>query len=48
MLGRSGVPAKWSGPLRDRVRSSMAGFDNSSIEDLIRRTARCVPARYHA
>jgi ADP-ribosylglycohydrolase len=48
MLGRSGIPAKWSGPLRDRVRSSLAGFDNSSIEDLIRRTIQCVPARYRA
>jgi len=45
-LGRRGIPAKWSGPLRDRVRTSMAGFDNSSIEELIRRTVRCVPERY--
>ncbi len=46
MLGRSGIPATWSGPLRDRVRTSLAGFDNSSIEELIRRTMRCVPDRY--
>jgi len=46
MLGRRGIPAKWSAPLRDRVRSSMAGFDDSSIEDLIHRTIRCVPDRY--
>lgn len=47
MLGRRGIPARWSGPLRDRVRSGMAGFDHASIEDLIRRTVSCVPARYH-
>ena len=46
MLGRRGIGEKWSGPLRDRVRSSLAGFDNSSIEDLIRRTLTCVPPRY--
>ncbi|HEV8340562.1 MAG TPA: ADP-ribosylglycohydrolase family protein [bacterium] len=46
MLGRRGVSAKWAAPLRDRVRSSLQGFDNSSIEQLIGRTVRCVPSRY--
>jgi ADP-ribosylglycohydrolase len=48
MLGRGGIAAKWAAPLRDRVRSSLQGFDNSSIEQLIARTVRCVPSRYLA
>ncbi len=48
MLGRRGIGVKWTASLRDRVRSSLQGFDNSSIEELIARTVRCVPSRYLA
>jgi len=48
MRGRRGISEKWVSPLADRVRSSLQGFDNSSIEQLIQRTVRCVPARYLA
>ncbi|MGH2452167.1 MAG: ADP-ribosylglycohydrolase family protein [bacterium] len=46
MRGRRGIPERWVSPLADRVRSSLQGFDNSSIEQLIRRTIRCVSPRY--
>lgn len=48
MGGRRAIPAAWTAPLRDRVRSSLQGFDNSSIEQLIQRTIRGVPPRYLA
>jgi len=46
MLGRRGVGPVWTEPLRGRARSTLIGFDNSSIEDLIERTVRSVPVRY--
>jgi len=44
MLGRQSIPEKWAAPLHNSVRSSLAGFDNSSIDDLISRTLKCVPS----
>jgi hypothetical protein len=36
---RFDVPERWTAPLRNRVRSSLRGFDNARIDDLARRTA---------
>jgi ADP-ribosylglycohydrolase len=41
----STVPERWSQPLHNRVRSSLRGFDNSTIDDLARRTAALVDAK---
>jgi len=38
MLGARRLPGEWVEPLRDRVRSIVAGFDNSRISDLAVRT----------
>ena len=38
MLGSAGIPARWTAPLADTVRSSIAGFDGASIEGLVKRT----------
>lgn len=38
------VPMRWSEPLGGRVRSSLRGFDEISIEELTRRTLAQVPA----
>lgn len=46
ILGYERIPDKWSAPLNNRVRSSLRGFDNSSIEDLAVRTVATVPMRY--
>ncbi|HWG83992.1 MAG TPA: ADP-ribosylglycohydrolase family protein [Deinococcales bacterium] len=46
MLGA--VPERWTAPLRDTVRTSLKGFDNSSLSGLAARTARLVPERYRA
>lgn len=40
------IPEKWSEPLNNRVRSSLSGFDFSSIDDLARRTVAQVPKAY--
>ncbi len=40
MLGAERLPAEWVDPLHNRVRSMVAGFDNSRIGDLAERTAR--------
>ena len=39
MLGARQLPAKWIGPLNNRIRSSLKGFDNAAFDDLARRTA---------
>jgi hypothetical protein len=36
--GTAGVPGSWVRPLRDRVASSLPGFDGSSLTELARRT----------
>ena len=46
MLGRSGVPEAWAGPLDNRVRTSLKGFDNARIDDLAARTLEVVPNEY--
>jgi len=38
MLGAGRLPSKWIAPLRNRVRTSLKGFDNSTFDDLTRRT----------
>ena len=44
MLGAERLPAEWVDPLHNRVRSMVAGFDNSRIGDLAERTARLAPS----
>jgi ADP-ribosylglycohydrolase len=38
MLGAGRLPGRWIAPLNNRIRSSLKGFDNSSIENLAERT----------
>lgn len=40
MLGARRLPEKWIAPLRNRMRSSLKGFDNSAFDDLAQRTLR--------
>ncbi|MBL1073004.1 ADP-ribosylglycohydrolase family protein [Nocardia sp. 2] len=37
LAGAASLPAHWTAPLHDRLRSSVAGYDGSSIADLARR-----------
>jgi hypothetical protein len=46
MLGSEGVPEAWAGPLDNRVRTSLKGFDNVSIDELAARTFKVVPSEY--
>jgi ADP-ribosylglycohydrolase len=39
MKGKEGLPAKWIGPLNNRLRSSVTGFDNSAFDQLALRTS---------
>ena len=48
MFGRLGVPEAWAGPLDNRVRTSLKGFDNARIDDLATRTLKVVPNEYRA
>ncbi|MGH3374220.1 MAG: ADP-ribosylglycohydrolase family protein, partial [Actinoallomurus sp.] len=43
LLGASGIPGRWTAPLRDRVASSLPGFDGAAIGDLAARTAALLP-----
>jgi hypothetical protein len=38
MRGARALPASWTAPLRDTIRSGVQGFDGASIADLARRT----------
>jgi ADP-ribosylglycohydrolase len=38
MHGSAALPAHWTDPLNDRIRSAISGFDNSRISDLAERT----------
>lgn len=38
LLGAKALPEKWIRPLNNRIRTSLQGFDNSSFDDLARRT----------
>jgi ADP-ribosylglycohydrolase len=40
MLGAKNLPQKWIGPLNNKIRSSLKGFDNSLISELAKRTAK--------
>lgn len=40
MLGAKNLPQKWIAPLKNKIRSSLKGFDNSLISDLSKRTAK--------
>ena len=40
------IPTAWSDPLRNRVRTSLKGFDNSRLDELAARTLAQVPERY--
>ena len=40
MLGAKSLPQKWIGPLNNKIRSSLKGFDNSLITELAKRTAK--------
>ena len=39
LLGAKSLPQKWIGPLNNKIRSSLKGFDNSLITELAKRTA---------
>jgi ADP-ribosylglycohydrolase len=41
-FGVRALPARWVDPLGDRIRSAIAGFDNSRISDLVERTEALV------
>ncbi|UFS94383.1 ADP-ribosylglycohydrolase family protein [Nocardia huaxiensis] len=38
LTGASRIPARWTAPLHDRLRSAVTGYDGSSISDLAGRT----------
>ncbi|TSA30638.1 MAG: ADP-ribosylglycohydrolase family protein [Ignavibacteriales bacterium] len=38
MLGAKNLPSKWIAPLKNKIRSSLKGFDNCLISDLAKRT----------
>ncbi|MEO3928956.1 ADP-ribosylglycohydrolase family protein [Micromonosporaceae bacterium B7E4] len=40
LTGAAGLPAEWTGPLRGRLRSSIAGFDGVEFAELAERTGR--------
>ncbi|MEV6314445.1 ADP-ribosylglycohydrolase family protein [Streptomyces sp. NPDC051776] len=42
LCGASAIPAQWTAPLEDTVRSAVFGFDGIRISELARRTARLV------
>jgi ADP-ribosylglycohydrolase len=42
------VPAKWTDPLRNRLRTSLKGFDHSRFDELASRTLEALPARYRS
>lgn len=40
MLGAKNLPSKWIVPLKNKIRSSLKGFDNSLLSDLALRTVK--------
>ncbi|MEU2113680.1 ADP-ribosylglycohydrolase family protein [Streptomyces sp. NPDC019507] len=44
LCGAAGIPPQWTGPLEDRVRSAVFGFDGTRIGELADRTARLASA----
>ncbi|MFE9611102.1 ADP-ribosylglycohydrolase family protein [Streptomyces sp. NPDC006012] len=46
LTGAAAIPARWTDPLQDTVRSAVSGFDGARISDLAARTLRLAgPAR---
>jgi hypothetical protein len=45
LLGAEGLPGQWTRPLRDRVASSLTGFDGVRLSDLAARTAALAEPR---
>jgi ADP-ribosylglycohydrolase len=43
MIGKEGLPAKWINPLKNCLRSSVTGFDNSAFDHLAGRTCALHP-----
>ncbi|WP_218025217.1 ADP-ribosylglycohydrolase family protein [Nocardia jejuensis] len=43
--GAAAIPAQWTNPLHDTLRSAVAGYDSSSISDLAARTLALVERR---
>jgi ADP-ribosylglycohydrolase len=43
LAGASGIPEHWTAPLRDRVASSLTGFDGARLRDLAVRTTALAP-----
>jgi len=48
MLGKQALPAKWIAPLNNRIRSSLKGFDHSSLDALAERTMRLAQHEAHS
>ena len=44
MIGAKNLPSKWIDPIKNKIRSSLKGFDNSLLSDLANRTS--VLAKY--
>ena len=44
LTGAAAIPAQWTEPLRDTVRSAVFGFDGVRISELAERTLRLVGA----
>ncbi|HHY09318.1 MAG TPA: ADP-ribosylglycohydrolase family protein [Firmicutes bacterium] len=42
LLGAKNIPHKWTGPLNNRIRTSLKGFDNSSFDNLAAKTLRLI------
>ena len=38
LVGPAGIEERWSAPLKNRIASSLPGFDGSTIDGLARRT----------
>ena len=45
LAGASGLPRRFTDPLRNRIATSLPGLDGAAIDDLARRTAALVPGR---
>ncbi|MGW6457882.1 ADP-ribosylglycohydrolase family protein [Streptomyces sp. NPDC055078] len=43
LCGAAAIPAQWTEPLQDRVRSAVFGFDGARISELAARTVRLAP-----
>lgn len=44
LAGVDAIPAYWSAPLHDTIRSALAGFDGTSISSLVQRTLAVIAA----